>query len=220
MREGRGAARASDSALLVEAAAAARERIAELGPAVATEEAPELPPLPAAPIHARVTVETLRRDRATQDARLAELRDGARRARRARSASGCARSSRARRRRASTAERPPSRAADAAFTAAADDARRGGRGRANAAAESEAAVNKAGAMPRPPLDELRTRYEDEDRLRGDIERRIGEAERLLREGFQARPEPRRVGALTTTTRSSPSRRARSSSSGASRCSAA
>ena len=42
-------------------------------------------------------------------------------------------------------------------------------------------------MRRPLWTELRARYEEEDRLRGDIERRIGEAERLLREGFQADP---------------------------------
>ena len=60
--------------VLVETATAAQERIAEMGP-TATEEPPALPPLPQAPIQARVTVETLRRDRADQDHRLAELRE-------------------------------------------------------------------------------------------------------------------------------------------------
>ena len=53
--------------------AAWRERLAAMGPG-ATEEMPELPPLAAAPIHARVAVETLRRDRSTHDDRLVELR--------------------------------------------------------------------------------------------------------------------------------------------------
>jgi chromosome segregation protein len=62
------------------------------------------------------------------------------------------------------------------------------------AAETEAAVNKSWRDASTSLEELRSRYEDEDRLRGDIERRIGEAERLLREGFQADPAEA-VGAL-------------------------
>ncbi|MDQ4108026.1 MAG: AAA family ATPase, partial [Actinomycetota bacterium] len=56
-----------------EAQAVARDRIAELGPA-GLDDIPELPPLPQPPVQARVTVETLRRDRASQDARLARLR--------------------------------------------------------------------------------------------------------------------------------------------------
>ena len=41
---------------------------------------------------------------------------------------------------------------------------------------------------RPPNStRLRETYEEEDRLRGDIERRIREAERLIREGHQADP---------------------------------
>jgi chromosome segregation protein len=56
------------------------------------------------------------------------------------------------------------------------------------AAEREATVNKAWRDASTELDRLRERYEDEDRLRGDIERRIGEAERLLRQGHQIEPE--------------------------------
>ena len=56
-----------------DAQAAARSRLAELGPA-GPESIPELPPLPQPPVQARVMVETLRRDRASLDARLARLR--------------------------------------------------------------------------------------------------------------------------------------------------
>src|SRR5207247_1775977 len=54
-------------------AATWRERLAALERSV-TDEAPALPPLPQPPIQARVTVETLRRDRGRHDHRLAELR--------------------------------------------------------------------------------------------------------------------------------------------------
>jgi chromosome segregation protein len=55
-------------------------------------------------------------------------------------------------------------------------------------AEREAAVNKAWRDASTELDRLRERYDEEDRTRGDIERRIREAERLLREGHQADPD--------------------------------
>jgi chromosome segregation protein len=77
--------------------------------------------------------------------------------------------------------------ADAAFVAA-NEARDRAATAERAAAETEAAVNKSWRDASTALDELRARYEDEDRLRGDIERRIAEAERLLREGFGAEPE--------------------------------
>ena len=67
---------------------------------------PTLPPTAAAADPARVAVETLRRDRATHDARLARAPRRARRARRARSRRSCARSSRPPRRRAPTPRRP------------------------------------------------------------------------------------------------------------------
>ncbi|MFI5054932.1 MAG: chromosome segregation SMC family protein [Actinomycetota bacterium] len=169
--------------VLVETAAAARAQIAEMGPG-ATEEAPELPPLPQVPIHARVTVETLRRDRANQDHRLAELREerdqlAAHDPIRLREELAAAESARVE---AASAVA----AADAAFTAAAEARETAGTAE-RTAAETEAAVNKSWRDASTALEELRARYEDEDRLRGDIERRIGEAERLLREGFQADP---------------------------------
>jgi chromosome segregation protein len=77
--------------------------------------------------------------------------------------------------------------ADAAFVAA-NEARDGAATAERAAAETEATVNKSWRDASTALDDLRARYEDEDRLRGDIERRIAEAERLLREGFGAEPD--------------------------------
>jgi chromosome segregation protein len=171
-------------AVLDEAAATARERLAALGPH-AHAELPELPSLPQAPIAARVSVETLRRERANLDHRSADLR-----AERDRLAAHDPV-----RLREELAEAEVGRAqaasavagADAAFVAA-NEARDGAATAERAAAETEATVNKSWRDASTALDDLRARYEDEDRLRGDIERRIAEAERLLREGFGAEPD--------------------------------
>ena len=169
--------------VLAETATAARERIAEMGPG-STEEPPELPPLPQAPIQARVTVETLRRERANQDHRLSELREerdelAAHDPVRLREELAAAEAARVQAEAAVAT-------ADAAFSSAADAREAAGIAERGAAA-TEAAVNKQWRDASTALEELRQRYENEDRLRGDIERRIGEAERLLREGFQADP---------------------------------
>ena len=56
------------------------------------------------------------------------------------------------------------------------------------AADREAAVNKSWRDASTELDRLRGRYEEDDRERGDIHRRIEEAERLIRQGHGADPE--------------------------------
>jgi chromosome segregation protein len=170
-------------AVVDETAATARERLAALGPH-ANEELPELPPLPQTPIGARVSVETLRRERGNLDHRSAELR--AERDRLAAHDPVRLREELAGAETVRAAAEGAVAAADAAFVTA-TDARDEAAVAERAAAEREAAVNKSWRDASTALDELRARYEDEDRLRGDIERRIGEAERLLREGFGAEP---------------------------------
>jgi len=160
-----------------------RDRLTALGPVVG--DLPEMPPMPTAPIQARVSVETLRRDRMQHDARLTQLRGerdelAAHDPVRLREEVHAAEVTRAQAEQAA-------RIAEEAF-AAADDARRGVATAEREAAAREAEINKAWRDASTELDRLRERYEDEDRLRGDIERRIREAERLLREGFQADPE--------------------------------
>jgi chromosome segregation protein len=172
-------------AAVEESAAVWRDRLAVIGAAGVPGELPELPPMPQAPMHQRVAVETLRRTRSQYDQRLAQLR-----AERDRLA---ALDPVALREELSAAEEARSVAeanlarADEAFSTAA-----GIRDRAAAsereAAEREAAVNKGWRDASTELDRLREMYEDEDRLRGDIERRIREAERLIREGFGTEPE--------------------------------
>jgi chromosome segregation protein len=56
------------------------------------------------------------------------------------------------------------------------------------ATEAEAEVNRAWREASTELDRLREEYEEDDRLRGDLERRIRDAERLLREGHQRDPQ--------------------------------
>jgi chromosome segregation protein len=49
-------------------------------------------------------------------------------------------------------------------------------------------INRLWREASTELDRLREVYEDEDRFRGDLERRIRDAERLLREGHQREPQ--------------------------------
>jgi chromosome segregation protein len=166
-----------------EQTAIARERLTQLGP-IDREEPPELPPTPQAPVPARVAVETLRHERARIDARLAHLRDehqqlAAHDPVQLRSELEAAEAAR-------TEAEARVRAADVAF-AAADEARERAATAEREAAEAEAQVNRSWREASTQLDRLRETYDEEDRQRGDIERRIADAQRLLREGFDADP---------------------------------
>jgi chromosome segregation protein len=57
-----------------------------------------------------------------------------------------------------------------------------------AATDEEAEVNRLWREASTQLERLRETYEDEDRARGDLERRIRDAERVLREGHQREPD--------------------------------
>jgi chromosome segregation protein len=170
-------------AAVEDSVALARERLAALAPADAARP-PDLPPVPQPPISARVAVETLRRDRSAHDARLAALRNerdelSAHDPVAMRAELTAAETDRA------EAEREVARAEIAANEAAAirDVAATAER----EVAGREAAVNKAWRDASTELERLREAYEDDDRTRGDIQRRIREAERLIREGHGADP---------------------------------
>jgi chromosome segregation protein len=174
-----------------EAQAAARDRLAELGPA-RPHDIPELPPLPQPPVQARVAVETLRRDRASLDARRTRLRTERDEAssqdpQQLRSALEEAEAARA------VAEQAAARADERATEAA--DERDATAAAERAAASREAEINKAWRDASTELDRLRETYEEDDRVRGDIERRVRDAERLLREGHGLEPD----AALSTLT---------------------
>jgi chromosome segregation protein len=167
-----------------EAQSAARDRLTELGPA-GPDEIPELPPLPQPPIQARVVVETLRRDRASLDARRARLQNerdeaSAHDPQQLRAELEEAEAARA------AAEQAAARADERATEAA--DERDAAAAAERAAASREAEINKAWRDASTELDRLRETYEEDDRLRGDIERRVRDAERLLREGHGLEPE--------------------------------
>jgi chromosome segregation protein len=171
-----------------DAAAAWRDRLAAAEPA--THTLPDLPRAPEPPIQYRVAVEMLRRDRLGISARLASVR----------------------------AERATLAAQDPETLSAALDAAGVERGRADErlvaaeaalesaaarreesaaaereATEAEAGVNRAWREASQALDRLREEYEEQDRVRGDLERRIRDAERLLREGHGAEPEEALAG---------------------------
>lgn len=171
-------------ATLDEQLATVRARLASIDPQ-APDGLPELPPIPQPPVQARVAVETLRRERSAVDQRLAQLRAErdellAHDPDRLRSELEDAAAARHR------AEQDLA-AAESAY-AAAQERRSAAAAAEREAAEREAAVNRAWREASTELDRLRERYEEEDRRRADIERRIGEGERLLREGFGTEPE--------------------------------
>ena len=150
----------------------------------AAEDLPELPPLPRAPIQIRVTVETLRRDRRHHDQRSAELR--------AERDALAAQDPHALRQALAEAEASRSEAEEAASAAevacaAAGEIRDAAAAEEREAADAEALVNRSWREASTELDRLREKYEEDDRSRGDIERRITDAERMLREGFGMEP---------------------------------
>jgi chromosome segregation protein len=168
---------------LREGAGTWRDRLAALERS-ASDEMPELPPLPPSPIQARVAVETLRRDRGQHDQRLAELR--------AERDALAAQDPQALRQALAEAEAARNEAEAAAGAAEAASAAAAGARDAAALAEREAAdgeaeTNRAWRAASTDLDRLRERYEEDDRSRGEIERRIAESERMLREGFSVDP---------------------------------
>ncbi|TMK92456.1 MAG: hypothetical protein E6G37_08495 [Actinobacteria bacterium] len=160
-----------------------RVRLSTIAPSAA-EDLPELPPLPRAPIQIRVTVETLRRDRRHHDQRSAELR--------AERDALAAQDPHALRQALAEAEASRSEAEEAASAAevacaAAGEIRDAAAAEEREAADAEALVNRSWREASTELDRLREKYEEDDRSRGDIERRIADAERMLREGFGMEP---------------------------------
>ena len=173
---------------LDDGAAAWRSSLAAAEPL--THELPDLPRAPEPPIQARVAVETLRRDRASLETRLASVRaerDGL-----------AAQDPDVLRATVETAERDRA-AAEARLTTAeaalehSTAARTAASEADRAATEEEAEANRLWREASTELERLREEYEDEDRFRGDLERRIRDAERLLREGHQRDPQEALAG---------------------------
>jgi len=158
-------------------------RLAAVAPA-SDDELPSLPPMPQPPVQARVAVETLRQARQQHDQRMRHLR--AERGELAVHDPVALREALADAEATRLAAERALQAADDAF-AQANEVRAGAAAAERSAADTEAETNRAWRAASTELEELRQRYEDDDRSRGDIDRRIGDAERLLREGFGVDP---------------------------------
>jgi chromosome segregation protein len=167
---------------LDESAAAWREALG--APRPAHLELPSLPPHPEPPMSLRVEVESLRRDRNRIESTLARLR--------AEREELAAADPTALERAVQDAEHDRVNAQQlVAFAehalnqaiAARDESIEADR----AAAAAEAEANRAWRQAAAELDTLRESYEEDDRLRGELNRRIDEAERLLREGHEIDP---------------------------------
>jgi chromosome segregation protein len=150
-----------------------------------TFELPDLPHTPEPPIQVRVAVETLRRERDRIQGRLASVR-----AERDELAAQDENALRAHAEEATVAREAAERRLEACATAleAASAARVAASAAERSATDEEADANRLWREASTELDRLRETYEDEDRARGDLERRIRDAERLLREGHQREPE--------------------------------
>lgn len=168
---------------LDDGAAAWRDGLAAAEPL--THELPELPRTPEPPILARVAVETLRRDRTSLQGRLESVRTERDELAAQDPEALATQVERAESDRAAAEERLARAESDvetstAARTASADAAQ--------AASEEESEANRLWREASTELARLREEYEDEDRARGELDRRIRDAERLLREGHQREPE--------------------------------
>ena len=172
-------------------ASAARAEL-EVEPEQETMGAAPLPPRPEPPVHQRVEVEALRRERTRLEGSVVRMRREVEALQAEdpialRTTLGDAEQRRALQEveLAATEER-----LSAAITAR-DEAV----GVARSARERQAENNRAWREQAAEVDRIRETYEDEERARLDLERRIGEGERLLREGHDADPEAA-VGALS------------------------
>jgi chromosome segregation protein len=150
-----------------------------------TAEAPAMPPRPEPPIHLRVEVESLRRERSRLEAAVARMR---REVEELQADDPIAL-------RGTLSELETERAAretrlDAAETEATATAEthRLAVEAARETRERDADVNRAWREQAAAVDRIRESHEDEERVRLDLERRVVEAERLLREGHGKDPE--------------------------------
>lgn len=165
-----------------EAAREARQRMDEA--AAPLPEPPFVPPHAEPPVHLRVEVEALRRERsrlaagcarATRDVEALASEDP----QRLREALAAARAERGEREEALREAEERLAATGAAHRAAASAARE--------TREREVATNRAWRDQAAELERLRLAHEEDDRRRLDLERRISESERLLRDGHRTNP---------------------------------
>ena len=164
-----------------EGAAVWRDALAAPAP---QHEMPALPPAPEAPVSQRVAVETARASRASIEGRVERLREeldslAAQTPELLRATADSAEAQRV--------EAEAARSLADETHAAALRARQEAATSEREATTSETEINRRWREAAAALDHLRETYEEEDRARGDLDRRIAEAERLLSEGHQKDP---------------------------------
>jgi chromosome segregation protein len=145
---------------------------------------PPLPPVPEPPVHLRVEVEALRRERSRLEGGVVRARRELERLSAEDPATLRSRLEGAERDRAEQEEHY--RHADAQLDRALEEYRAATEA-ARRAQTAHAEANRAWREQAAAVEELRAGHEQEDRARGDLERRIAEAERLLVEGHGADP---------------------------------
>jgi chromosome segregation protein len=167
------------------AAEEASARLADLASGPQTNELAPLPGAPVPPVNLRVEVEALRRDRG-------RLQTGVARARKEISELAAEdpvelrrvlRDAEARRSQAEEALR----SAEEALEPAAEEHRRTAEA-ARSSMDRHDRANREWRQAATTLETLRAEHEEEDRARQDLERRMSEAERVLREGHGTEPQ--------------------------------
>jgi chromosome segregation protein len=159
----------------------------------ADEGLEELPPVPEPPIALRVEVEALRRDRSRVEALLASHRAEILRLRDQDPTSlrhAADRATEARVQAEGSLHHAERRAAETA------DARDEAAAALDRIRKAEAAANASWREAATNLQDLRDRYEEQEQARRDVDRRIAEAERVLRQGHGREPADA-VAALTS-----------------------
>lgn len=167
---------------------ATQERLGD-GSAVLPEP-PALPPMPEPPVHLRVEVEALRRERSRLEVGVERARKELERLAaedpiKLREVLQFAEAERMAAEETLRNAEGNLAGALAAYRAAADAAR--------AVQDRHAQTNQSWREAAATSDRIRQEHEEEDRARHDLERRIAEAERVLREGHEAAPEEALAG---------------------------
>ena len=167
---------------LLGTASAAR---AELDVDPDTAEAPALPPRPEPPIHLRVEAESLRRERLRLDAAVARMR---REVEALQSEDPVALRGTLAALEAERAAREERLGVAEGELAEGEERHRAAVEAARQARERDAEANRSWREQAAAVDRIRASHEDEERARLDLERRVGEGERLLRDGHGVDPE--------------------------------
>ncbi len=180
-----------------------RARLAA-GPAPSSADLPALPPRPEPPVQLRVEVEALRRELGRLDAGVVRTRRDLEGPRADDPGSLREALERAQAERGALEERTARAEAELAEV---QDAYRAATERARRSRERHVDVNRAWREQAAEVERLRSGFEEQHRLRADLDGRVADAERILREGHGAEPDAAVAGLARDDTVESMKRRA-------------